>query len=99
MVFHIHNEQWRQTRNRYEREALALQEIMPEVQVSFIDSLRYLLAAVLGDFAKAISEGKFRKQFFNILSFRFAQYWGIYRGNRELRVLSKEKKESYFYPK
>ena len=80
-------------------ETLALQEIMPEVQVSFIDTLRYLLAAVLGDFAKAISEGKFRKQFFNILSFRFAQYWGIFRGNRELRVLSKEKKESYFYPK
>lgn len=97
-VFHIHNEKWKQTRNRYEREALALQEIMPEVQVSFIDTVRYLLAAVLGDFSKAISKGKFRKEFFNILSFRFAQYWGTYRGNHELRLLSKEKKESYFYP-
>lgn len=97
-VFHIHNEKWKQTRNRYEREALALQEIMPEVQVSFIDTVRYLLAAVLGDFSKAISKRKFRKEFFNILSFRFAQYWGTYRGNHELRLLSKEKKESYFYP-
>ena len=97
-VFHIHNEKWKQTRNRYEREALALQEIMPEVQVSFIDTVRYLLAAVLGDFSKAISKGKFRKEFFNILSFRFAQYWGTDRGNHELRLLSKEKKESYFYP-
>ncbi len=97
-VFHIHNEKWKQTRNRYEREALALQEIMPEVQVSFIDTVRYLLAAVLGDFSKAISKGKFRKEFFNILSFRFAQYWGTYRGNHELRLLSKKKKESYFYP-
>ena len=97
-VFHIHNEKWKQTRNRYEREALALQEIMPEVQVSFIDTVRYLLAAVLGDFSKAISKRKFRKEFFNILSFRFAQYWGTYRGNHELRLLSKKKKESYFYP-
>ena len=98
-VFHIHNEQWKQTRNRYEREALALQQIMPEIQVNFIDTIRYLIAAVLGDFAKAISERKFRKEFFSILYFRYAQYWGTYRGNHDLRVLSKEKKESYFYPK
>ena len=40
-VFHIHDETWQQVKNRYEREAIALQEIMPEVQLSFIDVTRF----------------------------------------------------------
>ena len=46
-VFHIHNESWAQTKNRYEREAIALQEIMPEIKITFIDFLRYTLVANL----------------------------------------------------
>lgn len=98
IVFHIHDEKWSQTKNRYEREAIALQEIMPEIQITFIDMIRYFFAAIFGDFSIAISEGKFRKEVVGILSFRLAQYWGTYKGNHELRALSKNKKDSYFYP-
>ena len=36
-VYHIHDESWGQTRLRYEREAIALQQIMPEIHVNFLD--------------------------------------------------------------
>ena len=33
---HIHDETWTQTKHRYERESLALQSIMPEIQMTQI---------------------------------------------------------------
>ena len=56
-VFHIHNESWSQTKRRYEREALALQVIMPEVHVSMIDTIRYIASAIRSDFVSALKEG------------------------------------------
>ena len=56
-VFHIHNESWSQTKRRYEREALALQVIMPEVHVSIIDTVRYIASAIRSDFVTAYREG------------------------------------------
>ena len=97
-VFHIHDETWRQTRKRYEREALALQKIMPEVHVTQFDFLRYLFAGFFADLAVALEKGSVTKNFVPIIKFRLAQYLGTYIGNHEHRKLSREKKESYFYP-
>lgn len=36
-VYHIHDESWRQVRIRYEREAYALHQIMPEVNFTLAD--------------------------------------------------------------
>lgn len=97
-VYHIHNETWTQTRRRYEREAIALQSIMPEVQISFFDMLRYIFLSIVSDSRTAINEGCFFKEIFGILSFRLAQYTGSYRGNKEHREISNKRKENYFYP-
>ncbi len=97
-VFHIHNEIWRQTRIRYEREAIALQEIMPEVQIGFFDMIRYIFVSIISDSRSAIVEGCFLKQIFGIIAFRIAQYYGSYRGNHDHRELSKKRRENYFYP-
>jgi len=97
-IFHIHDERWSQTRRRYEREAIALQLIMPEIHVGLSDTLRYLLASIFGDFSSAIKERCFFREFFGIVKFRLAQYLGTYRGNHEHRALSKRRKENYFYP-
>ena len=43
-VYHIHNETWSQTRRRYEREAIALQLIMPEIDFSIC---RYIWVSVI----------------------------------------------------
>ena len=98
-VAHHHDESFRQVMWRFEREALALQEIMPEIQVSFADFVRYFLSATLLDFGAALSEGRLTSTLVDTLGFRFAQYWGSYRGNHEHRRLSRARKEHYFYPR
>ena len=98
-VFHIHDETWSQVRVRYEREAYALHQIMPEVQFSIADFFRYFLSSVLSDCSAAIDQKVFMKRFFEILLFRFNHYWGTYKGNHEVRKLATTLKHRYFYPK
>ena len=97
-VYHIHDESWLQTRRRYEREAIALQSIMPEIHIGFFDMSRYLILSIFSDCKDAITEECFWKEFISIIKFRFAQYTGTYRGNHSHRLLSKRRKENYFYP-
>jgi glycosyltransferase involved in cell wall biosynthesis len=97
-VYHIHNETWSQTRRRYEREAIALQRIMPEVQLGVFDMIRYVWVSVISDARAATDEGRFLKEFFGIIKFRLAQFTGSFRGNHDHRKLSKKRKENYFYP-
>ena len=98
-VFHIHDESWHQTRRRYEREAMAMQRIMPEIHVGLFDTLRYIFVSIISDSQDAISDRCFVKEFFGIIAFRIAQFSGAYRGNHSHRKLSKRKKENYYYPK
>jgi rhamnosyltransferase len=98
-VYHIHDETWGQVKNRYEREAYALKEIMPDVHFSFSDFIRYYISGVMSDCAAAIREKVFLTNVKDIFLFRFNHYWGTYVGNHEGRQLSKQKKMNYFYPK
>jgi len=98
-VYHLHEESWHKVRIRYEREAMALQQILPQVHVSFLDFLRYLLSALMLDFGQALQERVLLRHASEILLFRLMQFWGAYRGNHEHRRLSREMKERYFYPK
>lgn len=97
-VYHLHDETWHQVRLRYQREAIALQGIMPQVHVSFSDFLRYFLSALMLDFGAALEQGCFNRRFGEVFMFRLMQYWGTYRGNHEHRKLSHRAKEEYFYP-
>ena len=99
VVFHLHHENWLKIKNRYEREALALQKILPEVQVSFFDFLRYLFTSIFYDILASIKYKFFFKTFFEIIYYRTAQYWGSYKGNHLNRLISKKIKDQYFYPK
>ncbi len=98
-VYHIHEENWATLKNRYAREAIALQRIMPQVHVSFGDFLRYFFSAVFYDFGAAIQEKRLASTIQEIVFFRFFQFLGTYKGNHEHRRLSHEMKEQYFYPK
>ncbi|MGY0313548.1 glycosyltransferase [Alteromonas macleodii] len=97
-VYHIHDETWKQVRIRYEREAYALQRIMPEVHFSFSDFVRYFVSGVLADTASSIRDKVFLKKMGEIIAFRFFHYWGTYKGNHEHRKLSTKMKKQYFYP-
>lgn len=98
-VVHLHEENWSKIRSRYEREAIALRTIMPDVHVSFGDFIRYTVAGVLFDWSEALGKRLFWRQVGEIVLFRAAQYWGTYKGNNDHRKMSRERKERYFYPR
>lgn len=98
-VYHLHNETWRMVKNRFEREGLALRHVMPDIHISLADFLRYLFSSVLLDTGEAMHGRGFLKNFPDILAYRFAQYWGGYKGNRFHRKMSSRRKEQYFYPR
>lgn len=98
-VIHVHEENYKQTKNRYYREALTLREIMPEVQMTFGDFIRYFLAGISNDISVAIANKELGKQFWSIIRFRYAQYLGSYKGHTENKKLSRAQKEAYYYPR
>ncbi len=98
-VYHLHNETWGQVKRRFEREAIALQHIMPEIHISFNDFLRYFIGAIWLDFPVALQQGILSKKAKEIFVYRLMQFWGSYRGNHFHRKLSKKRKEAYFYPR
>jgi glycosyltransferase involved in cell wall biosynthesis len=99
VVYHIHNETWAQVKTRYEREAIALQKIMPEIRVSIIDTIHFIIIGILKDISISIRKKVFFKEFISIFMFRFYQYYGSYRGNHLCRKLSNKAKMKYFYPR
>lgn len=98
-VFHLHSETWAQVRRRFEREAIALQHIMPEVHLQLMDVCRYFVKAVIYDSREAVAQGLLRENFSSIFRYRLEQFLGAYRGNHIHRELSRLAKERYFYPR
>ncbi|MEK7991446.1 MAG: glycosyltransferase [Thiotrichaceae bacterium] len=97
-VYHYHQETWAQVKRRFEREAIALQGIMPQIHIRKRDLFRYLVTSILKDEYHAYQDGVLFNKFSEIIQYRFWQYWGAYKGNHEHRKLSHEQKERYFYP-
>jgi len=97
-VYHLHYESWNRIRRRFEREALALHAIMPEIFLNKRDVARYLVSSILLDCKHARSNGGLQGHLKNIIKYRFWQYWGSFKGNSNHRKLSQRQKERYFYP-
>lgn len=97
-VYHYHHESWPQVRRRFEREALALQKIMPQIHVTRRDTGRYIASSIWHDLRHARARGQALQLLPEIVRYRWAQYTGSYRGNHEHRRLSRAEKEHYFYP-
>ena len=97
-VYHIHDESWAQVKNRYEREAIALQKIIPELHFEKLDFFNCFIIGVLKDLKSAQKKGVLLKEMYSIIRFRLAQYHGAYSGNHIHRKLSYEMKMKYFYP-
>lgn len=97
-VYHLHDETWPQVRRRFEREAIALQKIMPQVHVNPADTLRYLASSISGDWRAAFGEKTWAKNALPIIRYRWNQYLGSFKGNHDHRKLSHAEKEKYFFP-
>jgi GT2 family glycosyltransferase len=97
-VHHHHAETWPQVRRRFEREAIALQKIMPQIQVGLRDTARYIATSILHDLRAARRTRRVLPLLHEILRYRIAQYIGSYAGNHQHRKLSRADKDQYFYP-
>ncbi len=97
-VFHYHNENWAQVRRRFEREAIALQKIMPQLHVGLLDTIRYIITSVFKDWCAAKKQTVHQPGLRNIFLYRWNQYIGSWKGNHEHRKLSNAEKEKYFFP-
>lgn len=98
-VVHIHEENLSQVYRRYFREALTMRDIMPEVHFNFLDLAWCLTAGIRHDFVEAVRQKKFWREAAGIISYRFMQYWGTYRGHNNHRELSRAQKTTYYYPR
>ncbi|MEL6644965.1 MAG: glycosyltransferase family 2 protein [Pseudomonadota bacterium] len=103
-VEHIHEETWPRVTTRYEREALAMQKIMPEVRFGLSELIRYTSAGIWLDFQEARRDGTMAQRgslslLREIVRFRTCQYFGTYRGARQHRKVSREMRERYYYPR
>jgi glycosyltransferase involved in cell wall biosynthesis len=98
-VYHLHSETWAQVQRRFEREAIALQHIMPEVHLRWRDISRYFISAMLLDFIAARQQKLLGRYLIDIVRYRFHQFRGSFLGNHTHRTLSNQKRESYFYPR
>ena len=98
-VFHYHHESASQIRHRFEREALALQVIMPQVHISLLDVAWFISAGILSDLKTAIKQGQLTwRALSQILIYRANQYWGSYLGNHNHRRISEQDKLRFFFP-
>lgn len=97
-VLHLHDETWPQVFRRYEREAIALKHIMPDLTFSLLDFLRLFLHSAVLDARRALRRGVLLTRLREIIAFRFMQYWGTYRGAHYHRALTRQIKEKFYYP-
>jgi rhamnosyltransferase len=97
-VYHYHHESWAHVKRRFEREAIALQRILPHIHVSALDTARYIGSSIVHDLRHARRQGRAAALVSEIMRYRVAQYLGSYRGNHEHRKLSHAEKDIYFYP-
>lgn len=97
-VYHLHDETWPQVFRRYEREAIALKQILPDFHFSLFDFVRLYTQSTLLDTRAALERGHLFRHLREIAAFRFCQYWGTYRGAHYHKVLTKRIKEQFFYP-
>jgi len=96
-VEHIHEENWRRIRIRYERESIALHQIEPVLSISLFYAIKLFAAALRSDL---ISLNIFEYHLIaQVVMYRFCQFYGSYRGSHISRNQISKMKAEYFYPK
>jgi len=79
-IIHVHDENWKQIKNRYKREAIALKKIEPEISMNFINLFYLILLSIFSDIFANKTIKSLLKNFFSIFLFRFNQYVGTFEG-------------------
>lgn len=97
-VIHVHKETPGQVFNRYRREAMALRRLRQLERFHLGDLVRLYLSNSWSDFAAARRAGVLGASAWEILWFRWMQFWGTYRGFSLSGPLTSELKHTFYYP-
>jgi rhamnosyltransferase len=97
-IIHVHEETNKQLYNRYRREAIALKAVMPHEQFNFVDFCRMLTTNIISDIHAAHRTGLLASNVRGILSFRWNQFMGTWRGFAQRGLVSTELRSKFYYP-
>lgn len=97
-IVHIHEETPSKIRNRYRREAIALKRIMPNEKFSIFDFLAMSASNIFSDYWHALRQGKIIKNLYDIPMFRINQFWGTYKGYKQVGTISQQLRKRFYYP-
>ena len=97
-VIHEHHETLLQVYKRYLREAIALKQILPNSEFSYIHFLRQWILSAISDLNQARREHLLIQQIVPIIQFRMMQYWGTYRGYRFSGKIDAQLHQGFYYP-
>ncbi len=97
-IIHNHDETYRQVYNRYQREAVALRQILPNSDFSLRDMLSLFFQKTISDWVQAYRSRIFLSELMNVLKFRWMQYFGTYRGYLYSGKVDLELHQRFYYP-
>jgi len=97
-VIHAHDEKPAQVYRRYQREAVAMKQILPESRFSLWNFLRLWTSSTLADLLQARRDGVLVDEAGSILWFRLMQYWGTYRGYAYSGRVDASLHQTFSYP-
>lgn len=98
-IVHVHDETWGGIRRRYLREGMAFKQIYPHEKFGLFDLLHLFFTNAANDFLSAGRQSVLRKELFNVIKFRWNQFYGTYLGYRRSGPLTWQLKQSFYYPK
>ena len=96
-VEHIHRENWLRIKIRYEREAVAMTNIDPNLNLNLLKACKMFFHGFIADICE-LKNLDF-KTLSEIILYRACQYWGSYVGSRASRKKIERMQDEYFYPK
>lgn len=97
-IVHLHDETFAQVYNRYQREAIAMKQILPHSQFTFRNMLGMIVRKSLADLHQASREGVLFQEVVNILRFRIMQYLGTWQGYRYSGKVNAQLHFQFSYP-
>jgi rhamnosyltransferase len=97
-IIHLHDETPKQVFHRYQREAIAMKEILPASNFNFISFMKLLIKMIFLDLIQAKRERVFVKEFNSIVWFRIMQYVGTYKGYHHKEEVNAETHRQFYYP-
>ncbi len=98
-IIHVHHEKPKRIFNRYLREGMAFKRIFPQERFGRADLVRLFYHNSVDDLKSARRQGVFWRNFFPVIRFRWAQFYGTYCGYRQPGQLTWGLRQTFYYPR